>query len=119
MLDVIDTSLNGNNVVCQSLTGREKPRRTSAADTPYDSPPTLHTNGGLNGLHMKSDLRNGEMAAPNGRKRPRISLNKFRLPIYVQLCVVICILCGLCVMVVAVTTVCPFLLMGIDCAVYE
>jgi hypothetical protein len=40
------------------------------------------------------------------RRRPRrIYLNKFRVPIYVQLCLVICILCGLCVLVVAVSTV--------------
>jgi hypothetical protein len=45
------------------------------------------------------------------RRRPRrIYLNKFRVPIYVQLCLVICILCGLCVLVVAVSTVCPTLL---------
>jgi hypothetical protein len=45
------------------------------------------------------------------RRRPRrIYLNKFRVPIYVQLCLVICILCGLCVLVVAVSTVYPALL---------
>jgi hypothetical protein len=52
---------------------------------------------------------NGEqpMATRPARKRRPLGLylNRFRVPIYVQLCVVICILCGICVMVVAVATV--------------
>jgi hypothetical protein len=53
---------------------------------------------------MKRKSRDSNAA--NGRRRPpRIYLNKFRVPIYIQLCAVICILTGLCVMVVAVSTV--------------
>jgi hypothetical protein len=55
---------------------------------------------------MDSKDHDRTKSAPSSRRSPpRIYLNKFRVPIYVQLCLVICILCGLCVMVVAVATV--------------
>jgi hypothetical protein len=64
-------------------------------------------NGELTNHHRSMNLkaRDPKNSASNGRRRPRFYLNKFRVPIYIQLCVVICILCGICVMIVAVTTV--------------
>jgi len=95
-----------------------------AADGVPTSPTIPPPNGIVNGNYytstsrfrssrrMKNTPNRAADPTTNGgsRKRqrpPRFYLNNFRLPIYVQLCVVICILCGLCVMVVAVTTVSP------------
>src|SRR5271155_2980796 len=92
-----------------SVTAREKYGSTSSTN-PSDCTPngTSYPNGDLTAYpSMKDKSRDPKTGTgPNGRRRPpRIYLNKFRVPIYIQLCVVICILCGLCVMVVAVTTV--------------
>lgn len=58
-------------------------------------------------MNNNKSAREAATASPTARRRaPRIYLNKFRVPIYIQLCLVICILCGICVMVVAVATVC-------------
>jgi hypothetical protein len=90
-----------------------EPKKGAASDCghPFDSVadgtlPSL-PNGILNGsISMKSTRRDRPEAVSKPRRKPGgIYLNKFRIPIYIQLCVVICILCGLCVMVVAVTTV--------------
>ena|SRR5436190_16732871 len=77
--------------------------------TQFSSPAGVIPNGDLTTYpvqSMRSKERDPTKSATKSRRRPpRIYLNKFRVPIYVQLCLVICILCGLCVMVVAVTTV--------------
>jgi|SRR5271156_4579456 len=87
-----------------------------APTSPSINPPNGFVNGNYTSYRFRSSRRMKNSAnraadpTTNGsrkRQRPqRFYLNNFRLPIYVQLCVVICILCGLCVMVVAVTTVC-------------
>src|SRR5271170_5039133 len=105
--------LNSNNKIDKdidvqhpSVTDREKYGSTSSTN-PSDFTPngTPSPNGHLTAYSsMKRKSRDSNAA--NGRRRPpRIYLNKFRVPIYIQLCAVICILTGLCVMVVAVTTV--------------
>jgi hypothetical protein len=69
---------------------------------------TVILNGELSATNskMEFDSRNPNHSGPNDIRRPkRCYPNKFRIPIYLQLCVVICILCGLCVVVVAVATV--------------
>jgi hypothetical protein len=79
----------------------------SSTGNPFDSS-TSSPDDRINGKEVMESPANEKQtpASPRGRnRRPAIYLNKFRIPIYVQLCVVICILCGLCVMVVAVTTV--------------
>ena len=69
---------------------------------------TVILNGELSTTNskMEFDSRDPKNPGPNDiRRSQRHYLNKFRIPIYLQLCVVICILCGLCVVVVAVATV--------------
>lgn len=79
----------------------------SSSTDPFETDPTsLTPNGDIKDLDHMHQPRDPVTGLPRGlRRTPRIYLNKFRVPIYIQLCVVICILCGLCVMVVAVTTV--------------
>ena len=79
----------------------------SSASNPFESSSAaVFSNGDVKELGHMHKPREPVAASPRSRNRsPRIYLNKFRVPIYIQLCVVICILCGLCVMVVAVTTV--------------
>jgi hypothetical protein len=83
----------------------------SSSTSPFQSDPfSLSPHGDIKDLDYMRKPPNPVAPSPRGlRKTPRIYLNKFRVPIYIQLCVVICILCGLCVMVVAVTTVFPTL----------
>ena len=95
------TIASTENYGSTSTTNRSADFPSSATSTP---------NGDITAPYsaMKSKERDpiDSGTGPNGRRRPpRFYLNKFRVPIYIQLCVVICILCGLCVMVVAVTTV--------------
>jgi hypothetical protein len=81
--------------------------------SPFDSPPSSAANGTVTSqrmLHCRKSPKDGtDNAAKARRTQPRFYLSKFRVPIYVQLCVVICVLCGICVMIVAVTTVRPLL----------
>ena len=82
-----------------------------SSSCPFESPAKVTGNDELTTTpttpsSMNSKEHDRTMSMPSGRRRPRrIYLNKFRVPIYVQLCLVICILCGLCVMVVAIATV--------------
>ena len=95
-----------------STAEREKFCSTSSA-SPFDysaDAATALPNGKLkeyphmNGIKERKPSPSGPKVRQR-RRKSRIYLNKFRVPIYIQLCVVICILCGLCVLVVAVTTV--------------
>jgi hypothetical protein len=91
----------------RSLTNTREKFGSGSTASPFDSSTSTSPNGELvKPQVMKSNEADPTEPASNSRRRqPRIYLNKFRVPIYVQLCLVISILCGLCVMVVAVTTV--------------
>ena len=99
------------NVAAKSDNSRALANETeklgSSSTNPFEpSSASLFPNGDLKEQGYMHKRRDPAVVAPRKRKRtPSIYLNKFRVPIYIQLCVVICILCGLCVMVVAVTTV--------------
>src|SRR5579862_1256787 len=100
------------NIATKDDIGRPQVNATekfgSSSTNPFDTDPTssLTPNGDINDLGHMHRPRDPVAGSPRGlRRTPRIYLNKFRVPIYIQLCVVICILCGLCVMVVSVTTV--------------
>jgi hypothetical protein len=105
----VENTAQKEDIERPQFTTTEKFGSSSTATNPFESSsPTVTPNGDINynsnANMMKSSLRE-PTATRNRQRAPRIYLNKFRLSIYVQLCVVICILCGLCVMVVAVTTV--------------
>ena len=102
-----DSSLHNGTLHNGSLT-TEHTRNTNSLSSQLPAP--VQMAGAME--NDKNHARQKSLASNGRRRRPRrIYLNKFRVPIYVQLCLVICILCGLCVLVVAVSTVHPALLL--------
>jgi hypothetical protein len=110
MLEAENTTAEKEDINLRpQFTSTEKFGSTSSTTNPFESSSaTVTPNGDLKNhttATMKSPVREPPATTRNRQRVPRIYLNKFRLSIYLQLCVVICILCGLCVMVVAVATV--------------
>jgi hypothetical protein len=104
MLETDHSSITADNH--RSIFANGEKFGSTSTGNQVEALPTHSLNGGINGKEYMSSPTRETKPASRGRKRAsRIYLNRFRIPIYVQLCVVICILCGVCVMVVAVSTV--------------